>query len=728
MNLDPVTPLRRAMRVALSHYVAIGCVAALGLLLISVGAHLWLGSAAAAAAGVGAMAATPPDAPAPRRGKLRQMLPAPILGMVLFFAVQRLHDRPVLLGLLLIPATFIAFLGMAWGKRGAPIAIAATMAMIFSMAVPIPSGGETWRAAATSAAYFGLGAFAYVFYSVLANLLLNARYRVLLVADVLLALTALLRLQARQFTQAPQSAKEANTLTGTLLVRHAALADQLQAARDIVLESPRTPRRQRLAGMLMIALEMRDHIVACELDLDTLRQQPEHAGLLARQQSVLLALADELDELVDSLLFLRRPATFANLLPQLEMPAASGDRTGAMGDGFTPERLARGLTNRIINMHDEVHRLVALARNEAAPDLAVVRANWQMFVSPTGWSWQPFLGMWTWRNAPLRHALRATLAVATGYLVAYAMPWGTHDYWVLLTIVVVLRGNLAQTLERRNARVLGTMVGCVLATALLAAHLSLPWLLLCLTLAQALAHGFALRRYVITAMAATVLGLVQAHLLNVGMSPSFALAERLSDTLIGAAIAWAFAYVLPSWEKHQIPALVARTLLAQARHAREALGLAQLQAVDNAPELAWRLARREAYDSLTALVQATERAWKEPRAVRPPLLPLQRMQANCYRLLAQLTAVKTMLLLRRGRLQSEQLQAPMQAAVARIEATLTGTQSPADTTGIAPDALPAEPPPPLDERDLAPWVLRRMQLAEQLARELRVEADHVLRK
>ena len=55
----------------------------------------------------------------------------------------------------------------------------------------------------------------------------------------------------------------------------------------------------------------------------------------------------------------------------------------------------------------------------------------------------------------------------------------------------------------------------------------------------------------------------------------------MADTLIGVAIAWIFSYVLPSWERSQLPGLVARTLSAQARHARVALGLGQLKAVDN---------------------------------------------------------------------------------------------------------------------------------------------------
>ena len=366
-----------------------------------------------------------------------------------------------------------------------------------------------------------------------------------------------------------------------------------------------------------------------------------------------------------------------------------------------------------------------VARGTAEPNLAVVRANWQMFVSPTAWSWEPFAGLWRWDAPPLRHALRASLAIGAGYAVSLALPWGTHAYWILLTIVVVLRGSLAQTLERRNARVAGTLLGCVLALGVLSAHLSPLALIACLTLAQAVAHGFAVRRYLITAVAATVLGLVQSHMLNNGVSTTFALLERLADTLIGTGIAWACSYVLPSWERSQIPALVARAVAAQARHARVALGLAQLHAVDNSPELAWRLARREAYDSLSALVQATERSLKEPRAVRPPVAALQRMQAHCYQLLAQLTAVKTMLLLRRGRLNTERIEGPLAQAADRLDAQLLGPvpTASAEPRAVADLAAGPEPLPDPFAHDLNGWLLRRLALAEALAGQLRAEAE-----
>ncbi|QNK72248.1 FUSC family protein [Variovorax sp. PAMC28562] len=736
---------RAALRIALSHYVANGLSVAFGLLLISGGLHLWLGTVAGAAASVGVIVASPPDLAAPRRGKFFQMLPAPLISLPLFFVVQWLHTAPLQLGLVLVPATFLSFTLMAWGKRGIPIAIAIMLAMIFSMATPPPTD---LHEALERTLHFGMGAGLYVVYATLVNLALNARYRVQLIADVLLALANLMRTEARQFSAKDETDDVRDSpapMLGQLLTQQAALADQIQAARDIVLESPRTPRRQRLAGMLVMVLEMRDHLLASELDLDVLRTHSDHAGSLGEMRAVLELIANDVTHLADSLLLGRKPQAGQDRRPTLSaiaIPTYTGRPDGLAAPNTAV--LARGLASRIGHLNDEVVRLTALARGEREPDLAVVRANWQMFVSPTAWSWRPFLTLFNWDAPPLRHAIRAALAIAAGYSIAVLLPWGSHDYWILLTIVVVLRGSLSQTLERRNARVAGTMLGCVLAVGLLSTHPSALVLLLSVTCAQAVAHGFAVRRYLITAVAATVLGLVQAHQLYAGAAPTFALVERIADTLIGAAVAWGFCYVLPSWERSQIPALVARTLLAQARHARLALGLGQLLAVDTSPELEWRLARKEAFDSLSALVQATQRSLSEPRAVRPPIEPLERLQAHSYQLLAQLSAVKSMLVLRRDRLTPAEIEAPLARAAEQIQSAIGNPadasakaakaveaaqagEAPAETTSAPRTRVvgPVPLPDPFDN-DISPWLLRRLDLASGLALQLHDDAARIL--
>lgn len=726
---------RTVMRALLSHYVLNGAVCAAGLFLVSTVIQALLGHAAAAAAVVGVISSIPPDAPAPKRGKALHMVLAPLIGLPMFLAVQLLRTHPIELGLLLIPATFIGFLGMAWGKRGAGIATAVMFAMIFSMSTP---AAVSTAEALERTGHFALGAAMYVVFSTIANAVCNGRYRTQLIADLLLSMAALMRAQARRFAPHASSAQTEsqsppkNGDLGELLRRQAALADQIQSTRDVVFESPSTPRRQRLAGMLLAMLEMRDRLVASELDLDLVRQHRGHPAVLHDVRQILEHMATELTQLADAMLTGRNPvlstdhsARLASL--RLTTEAENGDLPTP--SGIDAAELVRGLAHRLIYLNDGVRELTALARGDTMPNLTVVRNNWRLFVSPTDWSWRPFLTLWTWHAPALRHAIRAALAIGAGYSIATLLPWGSHDYWILLTIVVVLRGSLAQTLERRDARVAGTVLGSLLAVGLLAVHPPAFVLLLAVTLAQGVAHGFALRRYLITAVAASVLGLVQSHLMYAGTSPTFAFLERVGDTLLGAALAWAFCYVLPSWERGQLAGLVRRTLLAQARHARMAVGLAALHDIDTQPELAWRLARKEAYDSLSALVLSTQRSLSEPRAVQPPVELLERFQAHGYQLLAQLSAAKAMLLLRRDQLNLVEIEAPLVDAGQRIERTLTddaaqaGSGSP-DLAAAA--AAPIETLPDPFVNDISPWLLRRLSLAVDLSGRLRRDADEVI--
>uniref|UniRef100_UPI002639C7F0 FUSC family membrane protein n=1 Tax=uncultured Azohydromonas sp. TaxID=487342 RepID=UPI002639C7F0 len=309
MALRPMPPrpragaprLRHGLRTALSAHVSNGLSAALGLLLISAGVHAALGAPAAAAASVGVLVCIPPDQPAPRHGKLLRLLPAALLGWPLFWAAYALHGNAWLLGLLLVPATFVAFLAGAWGKRGLPIVVSVMFALVFAMAVPRHEAAD---AALRGALHFGLGAGLYLLWATAANALLNRCYRVQMLAGVLFTLAELMRLQASRFVPAPGAAPTLEAL----LRRQAALADQLQTVRDLVLESPRTPRRQRQAGLLLHVLELRDHLLACELDLEGLLAHPGHAPVLAGLRAMLLGAAADVEALADALLTGRAPA------------------------------------------------------------------------------------------------------------------------------------------------------------------------------------------------------------------------------------------------------------------------------------------------------------------------------------------------------------------------------------------------------------------------------------
>lgn len=715
--------LQTFLRAALSPHVTNGLTVSLGLILIMLAIFETAGLAGASTAAVGIMITSLPDVPAPRRRKIMQMLPAPLLGAPLFLLVQLVRQDPWLLGIVIVAGTFLATMMMAWGKRGGPICFSLIFSMLFSMAAqPVTSLEEI----AVHGGWFVAGAALYLMWAVITTSLLNRRYRAQLLAECFYSFAQILRTQARRFEPQPDS----DALLASMLRQQAALADQLQNTRDVVLESPTKPHRQRMAAMLLSLLEARDHQMACDLDLDMLLTQHDSTDALPALQDALEKTASRLEAMGMALLLGRlikpiheledlRPRLAGALPPRREATELPPDLQTGVPDAAA---LLHNMADRIGHINDEVVKMAALARGDVAPELAAVRTQWQLFVSTTVWSWKPLLGQLTWRAPTLRYAMRATLAVGVGYVVSLHLPWVAHEYWILLTITAVMRGNLAQTVERRNSRVVGTLMGCVVVMAILATHPGARSIFLAVSLAMGLAHAFALRRYLFTSIAATVAGLLQAHLLLVGVQPSFAMAERLGDTLLGALLAWAFSYVLPAWERNQIPALVKRSVAAQLDHARLALALLDSSQTSDLP---WRLARREAYNSLSDLTLATQRSLAEPKQVRPPLEPLEALQARSYQLLAQLTAVKSMLLLRRAQLDLDVARPALEQASKRIEAELSGKNMPAPDIDAIPDlpttaGQPFQPKPdPLLANDLTPWLLRRLTLTCAMAAELR---------
>jgi uncharacterized membrane protein YccC len=633
MSMPPLTveaarALRRAnwLRMLLGHRILNGLSVGFGLALLTVSVF-WLGGAeTAASASVGMLVLSIGDQTAPARGKLRQIAPLLWFAAPISLAVQLAHLAPahstLLIGALVCIGGFVGMLGTAWGARGGPVGFALVLCIVFAMSTPPP---PDWRAVLKHVAWFEFGALLYAAYAVLSARVLNLRFRTLALADALNELANMLRQQGARL--AATGDRRENQVRA-LLTEQATLADKLQTARDLVLDVPRSPRELRLAGMLIAAIRLREQALACELEIDMRQTRGGQTPSLQQAQaleSLWRQIGDELDRVCWALFTVRRSLA-------LEAPAPAAVLT-------EPDRLPSALREPVRAICEETRNLMRLAEfagDESFDHLADRARDWPRFRTSMRWPLAPLKRALSAGHSPvLRYAVRVAIALGAGYAVGLHLPWAAHPHWILLTVAVVMRTNIAQTLERRNARLIGTMLGCVIVTAVLSLHPSVPVEFMLLALGAAIAHGFAQVRYLIAATAATVLALIQGHLLHT--SGEFALFERLADTLIGTAIAWAFSYVLPAWERRQLPALLVRLRKAQLQHASVALSGADL-ATANAD---WRLARREVHDCLAAIATAAQRALAEPLLVQPPLELLERVQLRSYRLLAQLGGVRT---------------------------------------------------------------------------------------
>jgi uncharacterized membrane protein YccC len=691
-------------------YAINGATVAVGIALMHFALAALAGPKAAQLAVSGAVCASLADVPNTAARTWQRVAAAALLGFLAALLVTALRGHPVALGWGIGAIGFVAMMTMAWGARAGAVSFAPILALVFAMA--LPAGTQSlWQLACWNA----VGGAAYLAWSLASGALGQRRYRTLALAQTLAAVADLLRARAELLTAPPLAISDAihhEAAMQAWVKGEAALADRLQTARDFVFDAPDTAAARRDSAILLRAIELRDLLLASRLDLDLLGTDAGGRWILRRVACGLLPIAQALDEAAAALRSGDEPAPAVSA--RFAFTTLFNDSPLANDDART--RLLPALSGRLHNLGADVNRIHALLHGatEASP---LTRDELRRFVAPEGFPLQALRAHRSGQSPVLRHAVRSALALGSAYFIALALPWASHPHWLVLSVAVVLRGNLEQTLSRRNARVGGTLLGCAVVVAL-SWGLSAPWLQWAFLIAVAVAHAFVLQRYWLTATAATVMALLQSH--SVDPAAGFAIGERVADTLLGALLAWGFSYVLPSWERRQLPQAISTVLKALGDYAGRALSLHAVDAVES------RFARRRAYDALGALAAALQRSAAEPKAVQLPVHELAVLLDHGQRLMAHLSMVRLTLASRGAEVAGlAEVLADTRAvlAVALGPAVLPSGDTNTSPAAEAADAadlsrLPLEPP----AEQIVPWLLRRLQVLRHDAQRIRTAA------
>ncbi len=161
-------------------------------------------------------------------------------------------------------------------------------------------------------------------------------------------------------------------------------------------------------------------------------------------------------------------------------------------------------------------------------------------------------------SVAFRHALRCGVCLALS--VAGARIAGLeHGYWIPMTVAIVLKPDFAGTFRVGLLRVIGTLLGLVLTTALV--HTAFGGVWEELALLALLSIGFRMlvtMHYGLAVMMLT--GLVVILLAFDGIAPGETMLARGIATVIGSAFALAAYALWPTWEHLRVrPALAAMT-------------------------------------------------------------------------------------------------------------------------------------------------------------------------
>jgi uncharacterized membrane protein (TIGR01666 family) len=184
-----------------------------------------------------------------------------------------------------------------------------------------------------------------------------------------------------------------------------------------------------------------------------------------------------------------------------------------------------------------------------------------------------------------------------------------HGYWILLTSLFVCQPNYNATRHRLALRIIGTLVGVAIGLPVLLLVPSVEGQLLLIVLTGVLFFAFRNVQYAHATMFITLLVLLCFNLLGEGFEVAL---PRIIDTLIGCAIAWAaVSFIWPDWKFRNLPRVLDRAMNANCRYL-DAILEQYHQGRDN--RLAYRVARRDAYNRDAELASVVSNLSTEPRA------------------------------------------------------------------------------------------------------------------
>jgi uncharacterized membrane protein YccC len=595
-----------------------------GVLVIAIAASAIFGFAAGQPVTLGAIAASISDLPSPWRVKARTLAFGFSLALISTSAIQlALPWPPVALATIGVIA-FAAGMITGWGRWATALGMQALIPVIFVLGFP----RETYAVAFKIELLFALGGFAYIAFALIATIVTDGSARRLVASETIRELSEYLNAVAAVFD--PETDFE--QAYGSAIRQQASLSEQLQSARALLLDHTRPGRESlRLAATIGILLDAFDALIAAQSDVVRVRNAPPSTPLLKHVGAALRVGALDLKHLSLELLTTDKPTLPPDhraAVDALQREAAQNDATE--DSDLSAQAALKAATDRLVLALGYIRTLERALSDDRTAEASIGDVDLKAFLPRRSYSWGTLTQHFTIASPVFRYAIRLSFAMMAGAIIAQFLGDSGHGNWVLLTIAVIMRSNYGLTKSRRDDRVIGTLIGCVVAAGAVA-WLPTGALVAAQGLAVVVVHSFVKLSYRLSSVGASFMALVSLHLIQPNL-PAPVLA-RLADTLIGAAVAHLFSFVWPHWEFSDAPNIARRLQARLAAFVDVALNAA-------APVQDYRLARKNVIEAIAALSDSAGRMSVEPVATRKGLEEMAALLMAAHGFIAQASAAR----------------------------------------------------------------------------------------
>lgn len=585
-------------------YFADGVRIALGTLIPAVLFSYFIDIQVGTTVSLGAMMVGLADTPGPPSHRRNGMFVCLFLVLVTSLLTNLVNSYPVLLLIEIVLISFAYAMFAIFGARAATIGAMGTLALILNTDILEGNLLDTLE----HSMYLFIGGLWYI---ILSSSFTQARpYRLAQqeLGESIHKVATYIRIKSSFYDRNVDNDKNYLALIEQQVLVH----EHQDNVRDLVFRSKRNIRDTTKIGRVLILIftdiiDLFEQSMATHYDYNDITEKYGHTGILNDFKIIILRIANELDNLGYEINANKTPKPLYNFKDDLERLRLNIDAV-EKDHGLNTLLLKKILIN-VRNLSQRIDSIYSYFRMEAKDISRKEEADYSKFVNNHTIDFGLLKENLTLESSTFRHAIRMAIVMGMGYIISQVFNVGSHSYWILLTIMVILKPGFGLTKQRNFQRLTGTIIGGIIGVLiLLLIHDQTVRFVLLLLLIIA-TYSLIRINYIVSVMFMTPYVMIMFSFFEV--NTFLIVQERVFDTLIGSALAFVSSYIIfPNWESHNLHRPMRKLLIANYNYIGQALHMI----AGNAPDITqYKLARKEVYITTANMGSAFQRLITEPK-------------------------------------------------------------------------------------------------------------------
>ncbi|MHB1178877.1 MAG: FUSC family protein, partial [Daejeonella sp.] len=515
------------------------------------------------------------------------------------------NQNPIIVGVEIVVLCFFYSMFSVYGNRASSVGTAALLIMILTIDDNVIVSSGIWR----HALYILSGGVWYMLLSLLFSQIQPYRLAQQELGECIREISVFIRSKADFYDQRTDYDENYKKLVAQQVLVH----QHQDAVRELLFKSRLMVKESTNAGRLLILvfvdiIDLFEQTMATHYDYQAIRNTYGKTEALNGFKQVIIKFSEELENLSYYIISNEKPQRLHHYKAELEKLKLSIDKVEELNIN---NLVLKKILINIRNMASRIRKIYNYYDNEQLSGISIRSPeDLNKFVSHQDFDFKILKENLTSESSIFRHSVRVALMCLIGFVVSKLFPFGHHSYWILLTILVILKPAYSLTKERNVQRLIGTLCGGLAGALILIYVKDQTALFAFLLIFMVGAYSFQRLNYIVSVLFMTPYILILFSFL--GENNLSIARERVSDTFIGSFIALTASYlVLPNWEFSQLKNFMREALIANYYY----LMIVADELVGKPLDItSYKLARKDVYVSSANLGSAFQRMLSEPKS------------------------------------------------------------------------------------------------------------------